>query len=248
MGLLYNTGPPVRPAKPPLVRENATHGTFGLENPALRGLSGAIPSPKEGDVKLPRRQAGVTLIEMMITLIIVALILAFAIPSFLDSRQRAALRGAGDQVASFWADARFEALKRNVDVRVTLRSDGNGGLCLGANRVPDATPSATCDCFTAGSCDVAAWPEAQSAWRGVRMPSFPTLGAPDDDNLGEAIIDPKRGELTSPTDAGVFSLQSPAGGSADYRLNVSIDRNGRAYLCEPAAAPTKLPQYVNRRC
>lgn len=198
-------------------------------------------------MRFPRRQTGVTLIELMITLVIAAIILAFAIPSFIDSRQRSALRGAGDQIASFWADARFEALRRNVDVRVTMRSDANGQICLGANRVPNGT-NATCNCFTAGSCNVATWPENQLAWRGVRVPSLPTLGSPDDDSLGEAIIDPKRGDLTNPTDAGIFPLQSPAGGSTDYRLNISIDRNGRAYLCEPAAATSKLPQYVNRRC
>ena len=189
-----------------------------------------------------RRQLGVTLIELMITLIVVAIVLAFAIPSFIESRQRAALRGAAEQIASFWADARFEALRRNVDVRVAMRSDANGQICLGADTV-DA-----CDCFTAGSCDVATWPENQSAWRGVRVPGLPTLGSPDDDALGDAVIDPKRGELTDPTHAGIFQLQSPAGGSTDYRLNLSIDRNGRAYICEPAAAPSKLPQYVNRRC
>jgi prepilin-type N-terminal cleavage/methylation domain-containing protein len=199
-------------------------------------------------VKFPRRQTGVTLIELMITLIVVAIVLSFAIPSFIESRQRAAVRGAADQIAAFWADARFEALRRNIDVRVTMRSDANGQICLGANRVPDATPTATCDCFTAGSCNVATWPENQAAWRGVRVPGLPTLGSPDDDALGDAVIDPKRGELTDPTHVGVFSLQSPAGANTDYRLNVSIDRHGRAYLCEPSAAPSKLPQYADRRC
>lgn len=199
-------------------------------------------------MRFPRRQMGVTLIELMITLIVVAIVLAFAIPSFIDSRQRSALRGAADQVASFWADARFEALRRNVDVRVTMRSDADGQICLGANRVPDVTPTATCDCFTAGSCNVATWPDNQAAWRGVRITGLPTLGSPDDDSLGDAVIDPKRGDLTDPAHAGTFSLQSPVGGNTDYRLNVSIDRNGRAYVCEPSAAPSKLPQYTNRRC
>lgn len=199
----------------------------------------------------PRRQRGVTLIELMIGLIVLGVLIALTIPAFVDARQRASLRGAAEQVASFWADARFEALRRNSNVRVTLRSTATGDMCLGANLVPAGTPNATCDCFAASGgtlCNVARWPEDQGAWRAVRPNGNPTLGAPDTDLLGEAILDPKRGNLSEPTDAGMFPLLSPDGGRSEYRLNIAFDRNGRAFICEPAAAPDKLPQYVNRRC
>lgn len=198
----------------------------------------------------PRRQRGVTLIELMIGLIILGVLIALTVPAFVDARQRASLRGAAEQVASFWADARFEALRRNANVRVTLRSNAEGEMCLGANVVPPTT-SDTCDCFVesgAGLCNVARWPESQGDWRAVRPNGNPTLGTPDTDLLGEAILDPKRGNLTDPAHAGVFPLMSPEGGRSEYRLNVAFDRNGRAFICEPAAAPDKLPQYANRRC
>lgn len=195
----------------------------------------------------PRRQRGVTLIELMIGLIVLGVLIALTIPAFVDARQRASLRGAAEQVASFWADARFEALRRNTNVRVTLRSTATGDMCLGAN----TAAAGTCDCFaTSGAtlCNVARWPENQSDWRAVRPNGNPTLGTPDTDLLGDAILDPKRGNLTDPAHAGMFPLMSPAGGRSEYRLNVAFDRNGRAFICEPAAAPDKLPQYVNRRC
>jgi prepilin-type N-terminal cleavage/methylation domain-containing protein len=194
------------------------------------------------------RQRGVTLIELMITLAVAAIILAFAIPSFLDFRQRAALRGAADQVSNFWGEARFEALRRNSLVAVHLQSDVNGRICLGAATTTDPATNVGCDCFTAAACNVARYPSEQSNWRGVRVAANPTIGNDDGDLSAVVVIDPKRGNITEATDAGMFLLRSPEGGREDYRLNVSIDRNGRALLCEPAAAPSKLPQYIERRC
>lgn len=196
----------------------------------------------------PRRARGFTLIELMVAVIILAILLAFAIPSFIDARQRTAVRGSAEQVASFWADARFEALRRNQPLKVTMQSNAGGDICLGVSVPTSAADNTACNCFTAGACNVATYPEDQNDWRGSRMPSNPTLGSPDTDQIAVVLIDPKRGGLLDPTLAGVFPLQSPPGGTTDYRLNVAVDRNGRAFVCEPAAAPDKLPQYVNRRC
>lgn len=193
------------------------------------------------------RQIGFTLIELMVALAVVAILLVMAIPSFMDFRQRAALRGGADQVVSFWADARFEALRRNRFIKVTMQSDVNGRICLGAANATGPGDATACDCFTAAACDVATFPTDQDEWRKLRVPSNPTLGTPDDDLVGVVVLDPKRGSITNAAHAGVFSLQS-APATTDYRLNVAIDRNGRAFLCEPAAAPSKLPQYLSRRC
>lgn len=199
-------------------------------------------------MRISRRQIGFTLVELMITLVVAAILLAMAIPSFIESRQRSALRGAADQVASFWADARFEALRRNNFVAVTMRGDADGRLCLGANTVATAASTTACDCFTAGACNVSRYPDTQSSWRLARMADNPTLGPNDADLIGVAVIDPKRGSLGDDNQTGVFSLQSPDGGRSDYRLNVAIDRNGRAFVCEPSAAADKLPQFTNKRC
>jgi Tfp pilus assembly protein FimT len=46
----------------------------------------------------------------MVTLAVLSILLVAAIPSFIEFRQRAAVRGAGDQLVSFWANAKLEAL------------------------------------------------------------------------------------------------------------------------------------------
>lgn len=185
---------------------------------------------------------GFTLIELMVALAVLAILAVVAIPSFIDFRERAAVRGAGDQLVSFWANARLEALKRDRLISVSIKKSGNT-MCMGAS-----TTSTGCDCFTAGACDVDQYPSTQADWRGVTIPSAlkPTLGPTDTDDDGLAIIDPKRGYLADATDVGGVTIQSP--GANAYRLRLYVDRWARPYLCMPTDSPRGLPDYGTRTC
>lgn len=184
------------------------------------------------------RMRGFSLIELMVAVAVLAIGLMVAIPSFNETRQRSALRGASDQVVSFWANARFEALKRNQPVKVGLVRDGDQ-FCLGAAIADDTGDTDACDCFEASSCDVATYPANQSEWRRVRAPEG--VGNNGDDFI---VIDPKRGAVNGD---GFWELRAPADGP-DYRLDVRVTVFGRAVTCEPAAAGSKIPQFTNRRC
>jgi prepilin-type N-terminal cleavage/methylation domain-containing protein len=196
-----------------------------------------------------RTKNGFTLIELMVTVAVLAIMAVLAVPSFIELRQRSAIQGAADQITTFWGDARFEALRRNVPVKVGFSTDAGGQFCMGATTTnPDADTA--CDCFTAGSCDVSSFPASQGEWRGVRVfaaPGTTTLGNDDADGIGVATIDPKRGVLKERADAGRVLLRGPSG-PMDYRIDIVIDGNGRAFQCEPTAAPSKIPSYANRRC
>jgi prepilin-type N-terminal cleavage/methylation domain-containing protein len=187
--------------------------------------------------------SGVTLIELLVAVAVLAILMTAAIPSFLEFRDRAGLRGSADQMASFWGEARFEALRRNSLVKVSFEVDGTN-FCLGAATTTDPADETPCGCFTAATCNVAVYPTEQSDWRGVRVADDTTLG----EDSGVVVIDHKRANLTEPVDAGVFMLRSAGRSSADYRLNVAIDRSARAFICEPSAATSKLPQFTDRRC
>ena len=187
---------------------------------------------------------GFTLLELMVTIALLSVLLVIAVPSFTEFRQRAAIRGAADQVATFWGDARFEALRRNQFVKVGFRTSGTT-FCLGAATTATADDDTTCNCFTAGACNVSAYPSNQSEWRGITVASATTLG---DDDGGVIVINPKRGNVTETGDVGRIFLGMPTSTNANYRLSIDFDRNGRAVICEPAAAANKLPQFTNRRC
>jgi type IV fimbrial biogenesis protein FimT len=186
---------------------------------------------------------GVTLIELMVTLAVLAIILTLAIPSFNDFRQRSALRGATDQIISFLNIARFEALKRNQPIKVGLirSDDSNFWLCAAvASSSTDTTAIVAAD--RVAQCTIGTYPDSITEWKRVIAPTG--LGK---NGSAFAVIDPKRGGLGVPGQAGFWELRSPSG-DANYHLRVYLDIFGRAVACEPSSSASKMPQFINRQC
>ena len=198
-----------------------------------------------------RRIAGVTLIELMITLTIAAILLVIAVPSFSSMIQRASLRGAADQTLSVWNLAHFEAVKRNQMVKVGIKTGTSGAFCIGAATTSDPSDTTACDCLSAAPttnvCDVARYPSAQGEWNKVSLAGVTIGGTTLLASAQPVVIDPKRTSLTEPADKGTISLVSPPGLNS-YKLNLSIDQLGHGVLCESKTATSKLPEYSNRRC
>jgi prepilin-type N-terminal cleavage/methylation domain-containing protein len=87
---------------------------------------------------------GFTLIELMITLAVLAIIIAIAAPAFSGLMERRQLQGAGEKLFADLMFAKTEAIKRNTPIRVSFT--GNGATwCYGL------AVNAACDC-TANDC------------------------------------------------------------------------------------------------
>lgn len=195
--------------------------------------------------------AGLTLIELMITLTIVSILLMIAAPSFSGVNQRASVRGAADQLLSVWNLARFEAVKRNQMVKVGIQTNASGAFCIGAATTTDPADTTPCDCLattpTTNVCDVASYPTTQDDWKKVSLSGITIGGTSALSSSQTVVIEPKRTSLTEPTDKGTISLLGPPGQNS-YKLNLSIDQLGHGVLCESSSAASKLPEYGNRRC
>lgn len=197
----------------------------------------------------PRR--GFTLIEMVVTLAVAFIFFMMAFPSFASLKQRSAIRGAGDQVLSFWNEARFQAVKRNQMVKVGFMRVGVDGFCVGAATTTNEADSSPCDCASAtpasNACDVGRYPDSQTEWQQVSLVGATLGGSTGLGNLRAVVIEPKRTTLTEVGDVGAISLASPPGQIA-YKLNMRVDTLGRGLLCESNSSTARLPEYDKRRC
>lgn len=164
-----------------------------------------------------RHVTGVTLIEMIITVLVLVIILVFAVPSYRDLNERRALQGVANGIISAVALAKEEAIKRDQVVRVQFADFGKG-VCVGAS-----TAAAPCDCSTAGSCPLAAFPSATKELRMVETKSIPEFNG---SGMGFS-IDPKTGMLTDPTNIGGVELQTSLG----YAVRVQVNAMVRPRMC-----------------
>jgi type IV fimbrial biogenesis protein FimT len=70
------------------------------------------------------QMGGFTLIEAMITITLMAVLLALAVPSFRDAGLSSQLRGSANDLVASAHLARSEAIKRNAVVTLCMSSDG----------------------------------------------------------------------------------------------------------------------------
>lgn len=183
-------------------------------------------------MKMPRpRNAGFTLVELMVTLGVIAIVLVAAVPSFVDFFDRYRVRGAADDVVSVISNARAAAVKADRDVNISFGGANTTAWCLGANSAPEPTggnpvPDASaCDCSNAAQCIVG----------GDRMAiDVGQEGQVSVDSLATAItFDGKLG-LIEPLAAQAATFTSPRG---KYDVRVTVNALGQAGICTPAGKP-----------
>jgi prepilin-type N-terminal cleavage/methylation domain-containing protein len=81
------------------------------------------------------RQQGMTLIEVMVGIMVLAILLTLAVPSFNETWQRRRLVGAAEAMYSDLQFARLEAIKTNATVTVTLTEGASWQYDVGARTV-----------------------------------------------------------------------------------------------------------------
>lgn len=180
-----------------------------------------------------QRSQGFTLIELMVTVAVLAILLALASPSFSDFFQRYRLRGAADKVVNTLASARAEAVMRNRDVSVGFKGSG-ASWCMGANAAAEPATlgepvggAIACDCTVANSCKISDGRQlvvATSEVNGV------TLSA----NPGALMFSSRTGGTSPVGTTANTTLASPNG---KFKLRLDVSPLGRTTLCVPSGEP-----------
>jgi type IV fimbrial biogenesis protein FimT len=173
-----------------------------------------------------RRQSGFTLIELMVTLLVLGVLVTIAAPSFQEMRDRIRIRSAAEAVYSHIQFARSESIKeyRTLYVRI-MPGDGSTSAdwCLGISNTTG------CDCTAAGSCQFG--PTGSLVERTLASTEFEgvTLSA----NLAEISLEGVHGMSSS---TGTITLTSAEG----LVVQVTQSRLGRTRHCsdDPLGYPS----------
>jgi type IV fimbrial biogenesis protein FimT len=181
----------------------------------------------------PREVLGVTLVELMVSLAVLAIVLIAAVPSFVDFFDKNRVRGAADGVVSLISIARAESVKTDLDVNVAIVGSGTS-WCVGANSA--TPPSGGSPAGAASSCDCTD-PADASQCRVDGQRSAVERGAYPDVRVGvlpaDLTFDSKLGTIV-PLGARSVTLTSPRG---KFDLAVQVNALGQARLCVPGGKP-----------
>jgi type IV fimbrial biogenesis protein FimT len=201
-----------------------------------------------------RRIRGFTIIELMIVVVIVAISVTLAVPTYQNIIEKRRVTAAAVQIASFLALTQGAAIKHNKVVAVSIKRDGSDGKtwCLGAMIKTVATDDCDCESTSSGNADYCDFnPDGAGApilINQVGFQSFTMNGSRVAGIVNEDFnfnFDPVRGTkvadngTTIDGDSHDVTLISE---NDNYSLRVEISVTGRVRVCNPESTK-EVPGY-----
>lgn len=170
------------------------------------------------------RQRGVSVVEMVITVALLAIVLSLATPSFAGWLERSRVRAAAESIHAGVQLARSEALARNARVRFTIQP--NGSWAVACTAVSPGCPDLLAlhnrsGAESRGSFGMAINGTSATAAAGV---TFSPQGRPDTTELSR---------ITALDVAVPTHIASPL---ASRALRIVVSDFGRTRMCYPNAA------------
>ena len=169
------------------------------------------------------RHRGFTLVEVIMSVVLLAIGTALALPSYRDMVEKRQVPNGAEQLASFINTAQGVAMKTNQVVTVSYsRSDGDN-WCVGA-----VSGETACDCTESDPdaldyCQIASQPFILNNSHAGDLDLMHNM-----DGDGAYAFDPIRGLLLDLDDSFTAELRSP---SEDFRLTLVVNSTGRVTLC-----------------
>ena len=186
------------------------------------------------------RLRGFTLIEVLMSVVLMGIGIALALPSYRDMVEKRQVTNGAEQLASFINSAQGVAMKTNRFVKVSWDHVDDDEWCVGATVVANLGDD-PCDCSgaddSAPSCAIDGQDFLLNQASAGDRDLMKDIGGED---TGSYTFDPIRG--FSPDLAGslTFAMRSPSG---DFRLNLVVNQVGRVLLCSDDASHA-VPGYA----
>jgi type IV fimbrial biogenesis protein FimT len=173
------------------------------------------------------RHRGFTLVEVMMSTVLIAIGTALAIPSYRDMVEKRQLTNSAEQLASFVNSVQSISTRTNRVVTVSYSRAHHDAWCIGAVINADDT---ACDCTEAGSCTI----DGQDFVLDQDLSNGSELVHNITGDFYS--FDPVRG-LTD----GSLTMEVHTD-SRNYKLNLVVNNTGRVILCSTDAGHS-IPGY-----
>jgi type IV fimbrial biogenesis protein FimT len=199
---------------------------------------------------------GYTIIELMVTLAVAAVLVGLAVPSFRDLIEKSRLRGATDDLVNLLNTSRSSAVKLGLDVNASVTITSSTNWCAGAVSATDpesssstigqaAASASACDCTSATACIIAGIVNGSStsagqtslvsstSYSGVQLSSGSTNTLLQ--GVGGVVFNSKYGAL----DFSSLSTLSPltvTSSSGKYQTQITMSALGQTYVCTPSSS------------
>lgn len=170
----------------------------------------------------PPRHTGSTLIEVMITVVVLGILASIAVPSFQGLRERARLQAAAEAVYAQLQFARSESIKENRDIFVHVSPGVSGAWCVGLSNSANAND---CSCNVSSSCTFG--PTGNAMQRNLPSGDFPGVALATETTIFG--FESRRGAriFTASTEEEAITLT----GANSLQAQVVHNARGRIRLC-----------------